>query len=123
MAIMKHALAAALFAASLITPPLAAQQAPPGDLDQDMLEAYTKAHIALNAARDDYQGQLGRTHDAQEQARLRAELAERSASVLARHEISAVDYDRITALISVDESLRTRFEALLAALTAGAGAG
>ena len=116
---MKHALAATLFAASVIAAPLAAQQTPPGDVTQQVLGAYTRAHIALNAARDAYQRQLGRTHDLQERARLRAELAERRATVLSEQEIRAEVYDRITALISVNEPLRARFDALFATLTAG----
>ena len=116
---MKHAPAAALFAAFLITCSLAAQQAPGRDLTEGMLAAYTKAHIALNSARDDYQRALGGTHDLGERARLRADLADRIASVLSEHGISAQDYSWITTLISVEESLRARFEALLAELSEG----
>ncbi len=114
---MKHTAAATLFAAFLIHASLAAQQESARDLTEDMLAAYTEAYIALSLARDDFQREIAGTHEIQEQARLRAEMNDRIASVLSEHEMSAEDYDWITAVISVDESLRDRFEALLAELS------
>ena len=110
---MKRALVATLITFSAVAGHLSAQQAPPSEVTEEVLAAYAKAHVALDAARDAYQRQLGRTHDLQEQARLRAELAETQLSVLAEHEIRQEEYDRITAVISVDQALRERFEALL----------
>lgn len=110
---MKRALVATLFTLSAMAGHLSAQQAPDAELTEEALAAYTKAHVALDAARDIYQRQLGRTHDLQEQARLRAELADLQLSVLAEHEIRQEEYDRITAVISVDQAVRERFEALL----------
>ena len=119
---LKDTLIAALVATSLLFvplfTPLAAQEAPAGGLSQQQLTTYTNAHIALTAAGETYQRQLGRTHDAIEQDRLRAELAEARASVLSDHDLSAEDYELMTALISLDEGLRARFDALLEELTA-----
>ena len=120
---MKRALVATLFTFSTMAGDFSAQQAPRSDLTEEALSAYTKAHIVLDVARDAYHRQLGRTHDVQEQARLRAELAELRVSVLSEHEIRQEEYDRITAVISVDQALHERFETLLVLLRAGAGAG
>ena len=116
---MKQPAAAALFATFVITAALYAQQAPPTDLTEAMLTAYTKAHLDLNSARDDYHRALGGTHDLGERERLRTELAERTGSLLSENGLSADDYGRITTLISVQEPLRVRFEALLAELSGG----
>ena len=97
---------------------LDAQEAPSGGLSQQQLTTYTHAHIAITSEGEAYQRQLGLTHDAIEQDRLRAELAEARASVLSDHDLSAEDYELITALVSLDEGLRARFDALLEELTA-----
>ena len=119
---MKRALVTTLFALFVTAGLLSAQQAPPAELTEQALSTFTEAHIALDAARDGFHRELGGTHDLQERARLRAELAERVAAILAEHEISREEYDRITTLISVDQALRERFEALVATLTAGGAA-
>ena len=116
---MRHAPSAALFATFVVTAALSAQQAPPTDLPESVLAAYTRAHIELNSARDDYHRALAATHDLGEQARLRADLADRIAAVLSEHALSAEDYEHITTLISTEQPLRVRFEALLAALSDG----
>ena len=127
MAFMKHALlssllAVFLMAGPLVSQPLAGQQAPPvPDVTPELLDTYTRAHIALEAVRDAFHLELGRTHDLQGQARLRAELSERTEAVLSEHELMPAVYERITALISVDPALRVRFEAMRAELTAGQG--
>ena len=127
---MKHVLIASLFALSSIVGPfagrqVAAQQAPSSpsalDVTPERLGMYTEAHVALEAARDAYHLELGRTHDVQGQARLRAEFSERSMAILDEHEIMQADYEGITAMISVDQGLRERFEALRTELTAGRG--
>ena len=113
-----------LFALFAGAGPLPAQQVPPAELTEQALSTYTEAHIALDAARDDFQRELGLTHDLQERTRLRDELAERVATILEEHEILREEYDRITTLISVDQALRERFEALMATLaTSGAPGG
>jgi hypothetical protein len=118
----KDTLVATLVATSLLLAPLftplAAQEAPRGVLSQQEFSAYTHAHIALTAAGYAYQRQLGLTHDVIEQDRLRAELAEARASVLSEHDLSGENYELMTALISLDEGLRARFDALLEELTA-----
>ena len=115
---IKDTLLATLVATSLLITPLAAQEAPPDRLSPQQLNVYTSAHIALTAAGEAYQRQLGLTHDVVQQDRLRAELAEARASVLSEHDISEEDYKRMTALISLDGDLRARFDKLLKELTA-----
>ncbi len=119
---LKDTLVATLVAASLLFAPLftplAAQEAPPSGVTQQRLSTYTKAHIALTSEGEAYQRQLGLTHDAVEQDRLRAELAEARTVILAEHDLSAEEYELMTALISLDEGLRARFDALLEELTA-----
>ena len=115
---LKHAiLVTTLFTTTLLTTPLAAQEAPVGELSQQQLSTYTSTHIALTAAGDAYQRQLGLTHDAVGQTTLRAELAEARESILSEFEITWEEYERITSLISLDEGLRARFDALLEELT------
>ena len=114
----KYTILTTLFATSLLMAPLGAQEAPAGSLSEQRLSAYTAAHVALAAAGEAYQRQLGLTHDVVEQGRLRVELAEARASVLSEHELSAEEYALMTALVSVDEALRARFEALLEELAA-----
>ncbi len=115
---IKHTLSAMLFAALLIPGSLTAQQAPERDLTPEMLAAYAEAHVALSLSRDNFQRALAGTHEGQERDRLMIEMADETASVLSEHEISAEDYGWITAVISVDEALRERFETLLAELSA-----
>lgn len=114
---MKHTAGATLFATFLIHSSLAAQQSSARDLSEDMLTAYTETYIAISLARDDFQRAIASTHEIQEQARLRTDMTDHIASVLSEHEMSAEDYGWITAVISVDEPLRDRFEALLAELS------
>jgi hypothetical protein len=106
-----------LFSAFVLTAPLAAQEAPPGGLSEQQLSVYTSTYVALAAAGDAYQRQLGLTHDVIERDRLWVELAEARESVLSEHEISVEEYEHMTALVSVDEGLRARFEALLEELS------
>ena len=116
---MKHTLAATLFAVFLIPASLAAQEGSQRDLTDDMLAAYANVHIAVNAMQEVFQRDIAATHEPQEQARLRAEWVDQIASVLSENEISQEDYDWITVVISVDETSRNRFDVLLAELSTG----
>ena len=84
---MKRAPVTTLFALCAIAGHLSAQQAPSAELTEDALSTYTKAHIVLDTAREEFQREFGRTHDVQGHARLRAELTERIEAVLSEHEM------------------------------------
>ena len=85
------------------------QEASPPIRETDLIR-YATAHAAMGEARDAFQGLLARTHEPQEQERLRAELAETLEQILVDHEMEREEYERVTAAISADEDLRSRFE-------------
>jgi hypothetical protein len=87
------------------------------------LRVYATAWIEIGALREEINAELGRTHDEQGKAEIRARLDSGVAKILDGHKLSAREYERITWVISVDAGQRAGFERIVAELTAKKGDG
>ena len=105
----------------VLAPSLAAQEQDIPQLGEARLAVVVAAYVEVSEARDDYHGVLGRTHEAQERDRLRAELQDRLDGILEEHEITQEEYEQIPLVISVNDEQRATFERLLAELEGGVG--
>lgn len=111
-----------MVAAAPATPSFAQDAAPPeAEITPERLEQFTRAHIAVSAARDEFHGQVARVHDAEGRARAREEVEAKIRAILEEHEITREDFDALTLRISLDGELRARFEELLATLSGPRG--
>lgn len=90
-----------------------AQEALPPIPDAD-LRGYAEAFLEIKDAREEFQNELGRTHDENGQTRLRAEFAATVATLLEAHDLTSERYDEITTIISHDHDHRVRFDAVVA---------
>ncbi len=111
-----RAVGAAVLALALAGAAPAAGQADERPLDRERMTQYARAHRALNDARDEFHGKVGRVHDEQGRERARVEMEEQIAEALAAHELTQEEYDEITLLISLDGDARALFEEILAEL-------
>ncbi len=111
-----RAVGAAVLALALAGAAPAAGQADERPLDRERMTQYARAHGALNDARDEFHGKVGRVHDEQGRERARVEMEEQIAEALAAHELTQEEYDEITLLISLDGDARALFEEILAEL-------
>jgi len=84
---------------------------------------FAKAHMAINDARDEFHGQVGRVHDEQGRQRARREFEERIARTLEEHELTQEEYDQFILVISLDGEARAAFEEILAQLAEAARIG
>jgi polyphosphate kinase len=109
-------LAVTLFA--LVAAGGSAQAAP---LDREQLTRYARAHIALDAARDEFHATIARIHDDVGLARARAELDAKVAQIYLDNAITSEQYSEITLLISQNEQVRAIFEGIVRDLRAAAG--
>ena len=96
---------------------LAAQEQEIPQIGEDRMTVFVTVHVAIGEARDDFHGELGRTHEAQEQDRLRAQLRERIEGILEEHEMNQEEFEQITLVISIDEEQRLTFERILEELS------
>lgn len=94
----------------------ATQTADAPSLSDERLTQYATLHRAINQARDEFQAEKARVHDEQARERLRLEMDERLAGLYAEHAMPKDEYDGITFLVSIDNDLRTRLEAILQTL-------
>ena len=99
--------------------PLVAQTQELPQVTTERMTVFVEAHIAISEQRDDFHAELGRTHELQERERIRARFQERIQEVLAEHEMSQLEYDEITLVISIDEEQRLIFERILEELSSG----
>ena len=99
--------------------PLVGQAQELPQVTTERMTVFVKAHIAISEQRDDFHAELGRTHELQERERIRARFQERIQEILAEHEMSQLEYDEITLVISIDEEQRLVFERILAELSSG----
>tara|TARA_Y100000588_G_scaffold197908_1_gene211742 strand:- start:28837 stop:29229 length:393 start_codon:yes stop_codon:yes gene_type:complete len=107
-------------AALLVKPlPLVAQTQELPQVTTERMTVFVQAHIAISEQRDDFHAELGRTHELQERERIRARFQEKIQEVLAEHEMSQLEYDEITLVISIDEEQRLIFERILEELSSG----
>lgn len=86
------------------------------DLDRDRMEQFTRAHIAVNEARDEFHGAVARVHDAEGRIRAREEVEAAIDAILEEAEMTREEFDSITLMISLDGDLRAMFEEIVAEL-------
>ena len=103
--------------------PLEAQTQELPQVTTKRMTVFVKAHIAISEQRDDFHAELGRTHELQERERIRARFQERTQEILADNEMTQLEYDEITLVISIDEEQRLIFERMLEELSSGGGSG
>ena len=99
--------------------PLVAQTQELPQVTTERMTVFVEAHIEISEQRDDFHAELGRTHELQERERIRARFQERIQEILAEHEMSQLEYDEITLVISIDEEQRLIFERILEELSSG----
>lgn len=102
--------------ALLALPGASSAQEMPEMPDRDRMVEYTRAHRAMNDARDDFHGQVARVHDAEGRLRAREEVESAIEAILESHEMTREEYDGITLLISIDGDLRSMFEEIMVEL-------
>lgn len=111
------ALGLLLFGATVLSPSvIAAQDEEPIVLDREAITQYARAHMALNDARDDFHGKIGRVHDEEGRSRARRELEEEIDQLLLQHEMTREYYDQVTLMISMDTEARATFEEVMVQL-------
>ena len=103
--------------------PLEAQTQELPQVTTERMTVFVEAHIAISEQRDDFHAELGRTHALQERERIRARFQERTQEILADNEMTQLEYDEITLVISIDEEQRLIFERMLEELSSGGGSG
>ena len=103
--------------------PLVAQTQELPQVTTERMTVFVEAHIAISEQRDDFHAELGRTHELQERERIRARFQERTQEILADNEMTQLEYDEITLVISIDEEQRLIFERMLEELSSGGGSG
>ena len=99
--------------------PMVAQTQELPQVTTERMTVFVEAHIAISEQRDDFHAELGRTHELQERERIRARFQERIQEILTEHEMSQLEYDEITLVISIDEEQRLIFERILEELSSG----
>ena len=99
--------------------PLVAQTQELTQVTTERMTVFVEAHIAMSEQRDDFHAELGRTHELQERERIRARFQEKIQEILTEHEMSQLEYDEITLVISIDEEQRLIFERILEELSSG----
>ena len=99
--------------------PLVAQTQELPQVTTERMTVFVEAHIAISEQRDDFHAELGRTHELQERERIRARFQERIQEILTEHEMSQLEYDEITLVISINEEQRLIFERILEELSSG----
>jgi hypothetical protein len=110
-------LLAALAITALPSPGLAQDPpAPRDEVSDETLTSFATAFLAISAVRDEVNNELGRVHDVQGKAAIRARLEQQVSEILATHELTAKDYQRLIYGVSADPALRERFEQILQAL-------
>jgi len=111
----------ALLAVVMVPAPASAQATE--ELDRERMTQFARAHVAINAARDEFHGKVARVHDEEGRRRAREEVEAQIAEVLEAQEMTKEQYDDITLRISLDGELRTMFDEILAELAAETGDG
>jgi len=99
--------------------PLVAQTQELPQVTTERMTVFVEAHIAISEQRDDFHAEQGSTHELQERERIRARFQERIEEILTEHEMSQLEYDEITLVISIDEEQRLIFERMLEELSSG----
>jgi hypothetical protein len=122
MIISRTALRGLLFvlvAAAAGAAPTAAQDSTDArpELTRERMTQFTRAHLAVNGARDEFHGAVARVHDEEGRVRAREEVESKIESILEDQEMTREEYDEITLRISLDGELRAMFEDIVRELT------
>ncbi len=91
-------------------------QAQDTEIGRDRMTQFARAHISLDAARDEFHGKVGRVHDEDGRTRARAEMVAQIAQILEEQDMTQEQYDEITLIISLDGDARALFEEVSAEL-------
>lgn len=91
-------------------------QAQEVELERERMVQFARAHIAINDARDEFHGKVGRIHDEAGRARARVEMDAQVAEILLELEMTREGYDQITLIISLDGDIRAMFDEILVEL-------
>lgn len=98
--------------------PVMAQEAADAVLEipDERLATFAAAFLAISAVRDETSNELGRVHDTQGKAAIRAKLEQKVGEILAQHELDAKQYQRLLFAVSADPLIRERFDAVIDSL-------
>lgn len=105
-------LGALLSLALVAAAPLAAQTAEV-TLDREQLTAFARVHRAIDGARDDFHGKVGRLHDEEGRRRAREELEARIDEILEGAQMTREQYDQFILAISLDGAARALFDDIM----------
>ena len=86
------------------------------EITRERMIDFTRAHLAMNDARDEFHGEVARVHDAEGRLRARQAVEARITEILSEHGLTREEFDHITLLISLDGELRAVFDELLVEL-------
>lgn len=113
-------LCAVLGALLLVASPTAGQEAAEAgaDVGQEEITRFTRAYAQIEAVREEFQEELGQTHNDEALAELREEMNGRIRELLREHELSREEYDRIHFVVMTDPEARETFQQLLEELSA-----
>lgn len=114
--LLVSALAGALAAPRPVVAQEAAAPAPPAEVSDEKLAAFAAAFLEISAVRDEINNELGRVHDAQGKAAVRAKLEQKVTEILTQHELDNKQYQRLLYQVSAEPAVRERFEKLLETL-------
>jgi uncharacterized lipoprotein YajG len=87
------------------------------EITRERMTRFTRAHLAINEARDEFHGAVARVHDEEGRLRAREEVEAKIEEILEAQEMTREEYDEITLRISLDGELRAMFEEILRELT------
>lgn len=109
-------LSGALIAPEPVVAQQAAASAPATEISDEKLAAFAAAFLEISAVRDEINNELGRVHDAQGKAAVRARLEQKVTEILTQHELDDKQYQRLLYLVSAEPATRERFEKVLETL-------
>ena len=100
---------------------LSSQQQAAMELTEERITLFTRVHIEVVAAREEFNQAIAVVHDDPGKEELREEMDARLAEIYQSHGMTQEEYELITLEISRDENHRETFERLLVELTEGTG--
>ena len=112
--------ACALVAATGAPASLLAQEAavtsPAPEITDEKLTSFATAFLEISALRDEVNNELGRVHDAQGKAAIRARVEQKVNEILSSHELDAKQYQRLLYYVSAEPEVRERFDRVIESL-------
>ena len=86
------------------------------EISDEKLAAFAAAFVEISAVRDEVNNELGRVHDAQGKAAIRAKLEQKVTEILTQHELDAKQYQRLLYAVSAEPATRERFDRVMETL-------